>query len=54
MKKKSSESFTTEELAQETKEMEEVIARGLEKYKEEKEKGKKTERLEKSMYYKIQ
>lgn len=54
VKKKSSESFTAEELSKETKEMEEVIARGLEKYKEEKEKGKKTERLEKSMYYKIQ
>jgi len=54
LNKKSSESFTGEELAQETKEMEDIIARGLEKYKEEKEKGKKTERLEKSMDYKTQ
>lgn len=53
MNKKPAESFTSEELALETKKMEDVITRGLEKYKEKKEKGKKTERLEKSMDYKI-
>lgn len=31
--------------------MQDVILRGLEKYKEEKEKGKKQERLEKHMFY---
>ena len=48
---KSSESFTPQELEEDTKKMEDIITRGLEKYREEKEKGHKKERLEKTMYY---
>jgi len=48
---KSSETFTSQELEEDTKKMEEIITRGLEKYREEKEKGNKNERLEKAMYY---
>ena len=51
MDKKKPETPSPEELKKETEEMQEVITRGLEKYKEEKEKGKKPDRLEKHMYY---
>jgi hypothetical protein len=51
MNKKKAETPSPEELKKESEEMQEVITRGLEKYKEEKEKGKKPDRLEKHMYY---
>jgi hypothetical protein len=51
MNKKSSESFTKEELEADAKELEEVIAKGLEKYSEEKAQGKVNIRLEKTMNY---
>ena len=49
--KKPSESFTPEQLEQEEKEDQEIIAKGLTKYKEDKEKGKANVRLEKTMAY---
>ncbi len=51
MGKKSPESFSSEELSREEAEMQDVIKRGLEKYKEDKEKGKKIEQLGKNMFY---
>lgn len=51
MEKKSPESFSSEELSKEETEMQEIIRRGIEKYKEDKEKGKKIEQLEKTMFY---
>ncbi len=51
MTKKPSESFTIQELEAETKNLEDAIARGMEKYQEEKKKGKVNERLDKSMFY---
>ena len=39
------------QLKKESEEMQDVIIKGLEKYKEEKEKGKKADRLEKHMFY---
>ena len=52
--KKSAEYFPAEELETETNKSKDVIQRGLEKYKEEKAKGKENERLDKTMYYKGQ
>ncbi len=52
--KKSSESFTPEELEIETKNSPEAISSGLEKYREDKAKGTINLKLEKSMYYVIQ
>jgi hypothetical protein len=52
--KKTSETFTAEELALETKNMEEVVTRGMEKYKEDKEKGKSAGQLHKNMFYTAQ
>ena len=49
--KKSPESFSSEELSRDEEEMQDIIKRGLEKYKEDKEKGKKIEQLEKTMFY---
>lgn len=51
MDKKKPGNPTPEELKKESEEMQDVILKGLEKYKEEKEKGKKPDRLEKNMYY---
>lgn len=51
IKKRPSESFTVAELESETNKMQEVITRGLDKYKADKEKGKGAARLEKSMYH---
>lgn len=50
IKKKSPETFTAEQLQEETKK--EIIDRGLEKYKDDKEKGKTVPKLEKTAYYK--
>lgn len=49
--KKPSESFTVLELEIETQKLEDAIARGMAKYKEDKEKGVVFERIEKNMYY---
>lgn len=49
--KKPSEYFTVAELEDETNKMQDVITRGLDKYRSDKEKGKGTARLEKSMFY---
>ena len=51
LNKKPSETFTAEEIENDTKELAEVITKGLEKNKEERQKGKTIERLEKTMYY---
>lgn len=51
LKKKSPETFTEEEIEKETKRFDDVIAKGMEKYKEDKEKGKKILQLEKTMNY---
>ncbi len=51
MTKIPAESFTAEELEKDTKDLEEVIKRGLEKYAEEKAKGNIMQRLEKTMNY---
>jgi len=51
MSKKPSESFTPEELQSDTKELAEPIRKGLEKYAEEKKKGKENVKLEKTMNY---
>jgi hypothetical protein len=51
LERKSTEAFTPEELAAEEKEMADVIARGLEKYNDEKKEGKTFPRLEKAMAY---
>lgn len=50
--KKSAETFSAEELEKESERSKEVMERGLEKYREEKEKGKKTSQLTKDMNYK--
>lgn len=50
--KKPSESFSSEELQAEANGMQDIIFKALEKYKEDKGKGKTGPRLEKSMYYK--
>lgn len=49
--KKPSESFSVLELEIETQKMEDAIAKGMAKYKEDKEKGVVFERLEKNMYF---
>ena len=49
--KKSPESFTAEDQEKEAKNLEDAVKRGLEKYKEDKEKGEKIARLEKTMNY---
>jgi len=51
MNKKKPETPTPEELQKESEEMKDVITKGLEKYREEKEKGKKVAQLEKHMFY---
>ena len=50
--KKTPENFSAEELEKEAENSKDVMERGLEKYREEKEKGKKTDCLEKEMYFK--
>lgn len=52
--KKPSESFTQEQISADSKELEDVMVRGIEKYKEEKTKGKLNERLERTMFYTAQ
>lgn len=52
--KKSSESFSEEELEVEERKMNDVVVRGLEKYNNDKLKGKARPGLDKSMYYKIE
>ena len=52
--KKGPETFSPGELEKEAENSKDVMERGLEKFREEKEKGKKTDRLEKEMYYKNQ
>ena len=52
LNKKPSESFTEEELRNETIRLESAIERGLEKYREEKGSGVIIPKLSKSMYYK--
>jgi len=49
--KKPSESFTALDIEMETREMEDVISKGMAKYKEEKAKGVVYDRLERNMYY---
>jgi hypothetical protein len=49
--KKSSMSFTEEELQSETARLQNAISRGIEKYNEEKNRGKIHSQLTKSMYY---
>ena len=49
--KKTAETFTQEELQTETKNFEDVIGRGLEKYKEETDQGKAPSQLKKEMHY---
>lgn len=49
--KKTSESFTAEELKAEEEKMKDIIAKGLAKYNEEKQKGKPVAKLEKTMSY---
>jgi hypothetical protein len=49
--KKDPEIFTADELASGTKDFEDVISRGMEKYNDEKQKGKMAARLEKTMDY---
>jgi hypothetical protein len=49
--KKPSESFTALDLEMETGKMQDVISRGMEKYKEEKSKGVVFDQLERNMYY---
>jgi hypothetical protein len=51
MNKKPSESFSTEELQAETERLQDAIIRGMEKYEQEKKKGKTNSQLTKSMYY---
>lgn len=51
LNKKPAISFSEEELEKQTENFQEVIGRGLEKYKEEKENGKIHARLEKYMFY---
>ena len=51
LNKKPSESFSNSELESETKILQEKISSGLAKYEEEQAKGKKAERLEKTMFY---
>ncbi|MCC5613074.1 hypothetical protein LC612_41975, partial [Nostoc sp. CHAB 5834] len=52
--KKPSESFTQEQVSTDAKELEDAVVRGMEKYKEEKAKGKTNERLERTMFYTVQ
>jgi len=49
--KKPSESFTTLDIEMETRDMQDVIDKGMKKYKEEKAKGVVYDRLERNMYY---
>ena len=51
LNKKPSESFTEEELKEDADDLEKVVERGLEKYKEEKASGKVFAQLKKSMFY---
>lgn len=51
LNKKPSESFTVQELQSETVRLQDVIIRGMQKYEEEKKKGKTNSQLKKSMYY---
>jgi hypothetical protein len=52
LNKKEAETFSAEQLQEETKKMASIIERGLEQYQLEKNKGKKQARLEKAHYYK--
>lgn len=54
LNKKSPETFTEEDLEKETASFDDVIARGMEKYHEDKTKGKKIAKLEKTMSYTVQ
>ena len=49
--KKSPETYTESELEAENKNLQDLIAKGLERYQKDLEKGKKIERLEKDMFY---
>jgi len=49
--RKPSETFTAKEIENDTKELADVITRGLEKNKKQREKGKTIKRLKKTMYY---
>jgi hypothetical protein len=49
--KKPSESFTALDIEMETRDMQDVIDKGMKKYKEEKAKGVVYDRLERNMYY---
>jgi len=51
MNKKGPEISGAEELQKESEKAQDIIIKGLEKYNEEKEKGKKVDRLEKHMFY---
>jgi hypothetical protein len=52
MGKRNAESYAPEDLEKLTRDLQDVIGRGLAKYKEEKEKGETITLLDKSMYYK--
>ena len=54
LNKKEPETFTPEELQEETRKLASVIERGLEQYQVEKNKGKKQARLEKNQFYKVE
>ena len=49
--KKSQESLTDEEIKTKTEEFNQVISRGLKKYKEDKENGSKIKQLETNMFF---
>lgn len=51
LEKKASETFSVLELEAETRELQDVITKGMMKYKEDKDKGVIFERIEKNMYY---
>jgi hypothetical protein len=51
--KQQSQSFTPQQLASSEKDLDDAVRRGMEKYKEEKAKGKKIAQLTRDMYYKF-
>ncbi len=51
LNKKTAESFTAQELEAETERLQDAIIRGMEKYEDEKKKGKTNAQLKKTMFY---
>jgi hypothetical protein len=54
LEKKPSETFPASELEAETQNLQDVITKGMMKYKEEKDKGDVFEKLDRNMYYEVQ